>query len=113
MFTTPANGSPDVSAVFLGNGTARLSVNGETTSLRAGSETELRSEVVARAHEVAQKSNSTIRVRVMEAGNTTLVDVEPDGSNTIHTSDAPTAARTESPVNDVDNDDVAHEPARG
>lgn len=99
MFTTnnqPA--TPDVSAVFLGNGTVRLSIDGDTTSLQAGSEEELRSEVVARAHKLAQSHNAPVRVRVIEGGNTMLVDVNPDGSNGVaNSAPAAPAAATQQP----------------
>lgn len=84
MLTSNNPATPDVSAVFLGNGTVRLSIDGDTTSLQAGSDQELRSEVVARAHKLAQNHNAPVRVRVIEGGSTTLVSVNPDGSNGIH-----------------------------
>lgn len=83
MLTSNHPSTPDVSAVFLGNGTVRLSINGETNSLQAGSDQELRSEVVARAHKLAQDHKAPVRVRVIEGGGTMLVDVNPDGSNAI------------------------------
>lgn len=97
--------TPDVSAVFLGNGTVRLSVDGATTSLQAGSDQELRSEVVARAHKIAQERWSPVRVRVIEEGSSTLVDVNPDGSNGIHTPGpaAPAEQPDPAPV-------ISHEP---
>ena len=97
MLTSNHPATPDVSAVFLGNGTVRLAIDGDTTSLQAGTDQELRSEVVARAHKLAQDHNAAVRVRVIEGGSTTLVDVNPDGSNGIH-NPAPAAQPTPPPA---------------
>lgn len=98
MLTSNHPSTPDVSAVFLGNGTVRLSVDGETTSLQAGSDQELRSEVVARAHKLAQDHKAPVRVRVIEGGGTMLVDVNPDGSNAVANSEPAAGTQEAAPA---------------
>lgn len=97
MLTSNYPATPDVSAVFLGNGTVRLSIDGDTTSLQAGTDQELRSEVVSRAYKLAQTHNAPVRVRVIEGGSTTLVNVNPDGTNGIHSPEPAEPARPTAP----------------
>lgn len=75
--------TPDISVVFKGDGSAALTINGETSTLHGETPLALRAEVVSRAAKLAKYHSQTVRLRVLEDGVTTLVDVRPDGSNAV------------------------------
>lgn len=76
-------GTPDISVTFNPDGSAALTINGETTTLRGDDTSTLRAEVVSRAAKLAQRHSQTVRLRVLEDESTTLVDVRADGSNAV------------------------------